>query len=193
VALPGLDARIVTERLILRPPRTSDAKALSIAMRDNAEHLAPWLPSGACAPAARKVRVLAEKIAEQRKLWRLDHGYALLVFEKGNERAVIGRAQINAIVRGVFQNAYLGYWIAASKQGQGLMTEAVRGAVSWAFSSVGLHRVQAAVIPRNAGSLRVLEKVGFRREGLAERYLKIAGRWQDHVIWAVTAEEFDRV
>lgn len=192
--LPGLDTRITTERLVLRPPRNSDAKLLARAMRDNADHLAPWVPKNASTPAARNVRILAEKISEQRKAWRVDKGYALLVFEgEGAGADLVGRVQLNAIVRGAFQNAYLGYWIAASKQGTGMMTEAVRAAVGWGFRSLGLHRIQAAVIPTNARSLRVLEKIGFRREGLAERYLEIAGRWQDHAICAMTREEFDRV
>src|SRR5262249_20067122 len=72
----------------------------------------------------------------------------------------------------------------------GLMSEAVAATLSWAFSAVRLHRVQAAVMPRNTASLRVVARVGFRREGVAERYLCIAGSWEDHVIFAVTAEEW---
>jgi ribosomal-protein-alanine N-acetyltransferase len=70
------------------------------------------------------------------------------------------------------------------------MTEAVRAATTFAFRTVGLHRLQAAVMPRNGGSQRVLEKVGYRREGTALRYLCIAGEWEDHVIFAVTSEEW---
>ena len=157
-------------------------------MRENAEHLATWSPQGSYTPSARAVRAVAKKIAEQRRLWRGDLGYALLVAAQGDERTVIGRVHLNAVVRGVFQNAYIGYWMAASQQGRGLMSEAVRAAVDWAFDTLRLHRIQAAVIPRNDRSVRVLEKLGFRREGLAERYLQIAGKWQDHAIFAVTRE-----
>lgn len=188
-----LETRITTERLVLRAPRASDVKAIALSMKQNAEHLAPWSPEGMYAPRARTPRAVAEKIAEQRKLWKLDRGWAFLVLARSDEKTVIGRVQLNNVVRGVFQNAYLGYWIAEALVGRGLMTEAVSGAVRWAFERGGLHRVQAAVIPSNVRSIRVLEKLGFRREGLAERYLKIAGKWQDHVIFAVTREEFDRV
>ena len=93
-------------------------------------------------------------------------------------------------MRGAFLNAYLGYWIDAEHEGRGLMTESVTAAVDFVFTVVGLHRVQAAVMPRNLGSARVLEKVGFRREGYAERYLAIAGTWEDHLIFGLTAEEW---
>jgi ribosomal-protein-alanine N-acetyltransferase len=105
---------------------------------------------------------------------------------------VIGRVALGGVLRGAFQNAYLGYWIDVAKQGLGLMPEAVQAATTFAFRGVGLHRVQAAVMPRNSRSLRVLEKVGYRREGLALRYLSIAGVWEDHVVFAVTAEEWDK-
>jgi ribosomal-protein-alanine N-acetyltransferase len=74
-------------------------------------------------------------------------------------------------------------------QGQGLTGEAIELVLGFAFERVGLHRVQAAIMPRNARSLRVVEKLGFRREGFAERYLQIAGKWEDHVLFAMTAEE----
>jgi ribosomal-protein-alanine N-acetyltransferase len=189
-SLPDLDTRIATERLVLRPPRTSDVKAIALSMKQNADHLAPWSPEGSYGPNARTPRAIAEKIVEQRKLWKLDRGYAFLVFTKNDEKTVIGRVQLNGIMRGVFQNAYLGYWMAKTLEGRGLMTEAVGGAIGWAFEALRLHRVQAAVIPHNGRSIRVLEKLGFRREGLAERYLQIAGKWQDHVIFAVTREDW---
>jgi ribosomal-protein-alanine N-acetyltransferase len=103
---------------------------------------------------------------------------------------IIGRLTLSNIVRGVFQNAYLGYWIDGAHGGRGLMTEAVALALGLAFGPHRLHRVQAAVMPSNIASRRVLEKNGFRREGLAERYLEIDGRWQDHLLYAITVEEW---
>ena len=82
-----------------------------------------------------------------------------------------------------------GYWMAADCQGRGLVTEAIRVLLDFGFGPAGLHRVQAAIMPRNARSLRVIEKLGFRREGYAERYLQIAGKWEDHIIFARTREE----
>jgi len=107
-----------------------------------------------------------------------------------HEGAIVGAVNLTAIVRGVFQNAYLGYWISPDVGGRGFATEAVRQAVETGFRTLALHRVQAAVIPRNVASVRVLEKAGFREEGLALRYLRIAGTWEDHRLFAVTAEEW---
>jgi len=103
---------------------------------------------------------------------------------------LVGRLQLSGISRGPFQNAYLGYFVSERHNGRGYATEAVRQAVGAAFGELGLHRVQAAVIPRNLASIRVLEKAGFREEGLALRYLQIAGVWEDHKLYAVTAEEW---
>jgi ribosomal-protein-alanine N-acetyltransferase len=85
----------------------------------------------------------------------------------------------------------LGYALAEKLGGQGWMTEAVRLVLGVAFGPLRLHRVQANAMPRNAGSLRVLEKNGFRREGFSPRYLCINGVWEDHVCCAITAEEFE--
>jgi [ribosomal protein S5]-alanine N-acetyltransferase len=114
-------------------------------------------------------------------------GYAFGIFDAGG---LVGYVNLNAVVRGVFQNAYLG-----SRSQSGRTAEATprrrcarrRGSRSRNF---GLHRVQAAVMPRNAGSIGVLEKAGFSREGLAEGYLQINGTWEDHVLFAVTRDEY---
>ncbi len=106
--------------------------------------------------------------------------------------AVIGRVALGGVMRGAFLNAHLGYWIDVDHQGRGHTTEAVAEVVSFAFRVAGLHRVQAAVMPRNAASLRVLAKVGFRKEGESSRYLQIAGKWEDHYLLALTKEEWQR-
>ncbi len=103
---------------------------------------------------------------------------------------VIGMVALGNVVRGAWQNATLGYKIASVANGRGHATTAVRLAVTRAFRDLGLHRVQAAVRPENAASLRVVAKAGLRVEGFAPRYLRIAGAWRDHVLFAVTAEEW---
>lgn len=104
-----------------------------------------------------------------------------------------GLFSLNEIVRGPFQSAHAGWSVSANVMGQGLGTEGVRALLDVAFDDppdgLGLHRVQANIIPRNAPSLRIAEKVGLRREGLALRYLRIAGSWEDHEMFAVTREE----
>jgi ribosomal-protein-alanine N-acetyltransferase len=102
----------------------------------------------------------------------------------------VGRIQLTGIALGPFQNAHVGYFVSERHNGRGYATEAVRQAVDAAFGPLELHRVQAAVMPRNIASIRVLEKVGFREEGFARRYLRIAGDWEVHKLYAVTREEW---
>ena len=142
-------------------------------------------------PQTRSPLRVSADVARIRNEWRKDLRFTVFAFRKGDERTVLGRLSLQ-VQRGVFQNAYLGYWCDVDEQGRGLTTECVRAMVTFAFGPLGLHRVQAAVMPNNPGSLRVLDKVGFRREGLAERYLQIAGAWADHVLLATTVEEWAR-
>lgn len=117
--------------------------------------------------------------------------YAFAIVEIGAGRnPIVGMTHLSSVHRGAWLNANLGYWVARGSGGRGYATEAVRRTVGFAFDLAGLHRVQAAVMPRNEASMRVLTKNGFRREGLAERYLQIAGEWEDHAIMAITSEEW---
>ncbi len=187
---PSLTTRLLTPRLELRALKTRDVPALYQALKSNADHLQPYSP----APAAEDRRVTltsaARQVARWRGLWRSGDTYALFAWPREEtERTIIGRITLGRITRGAFQNAYLGYWIDHEREKQGLTSEAVHAALEFAFGTLALHRVQAGVMPHNLASIRVLEKNGFRKEGFAERYLQIAGRWEDHVIFALTAEE----
>ncbi|NLA35432.1 MAG: GNAT family N-acetyltransferase, partial [Actinobacteria bacterium] len=97
---------------------------------------------------------------------------------------------ISSVHRGPFQSAYIGYWIDQRLAGNGYMPEAVVLTLRFAFEQMGLHRLQISIIPRNTASRRVVEKLGLRNEGVAERYLEINGVWEDHIRYAVTAEEW---
>lgn len=103
---------------------------------------------------------------------------------------LVGRIALTGIARGAFQNAYMGYYIDQEHNGKGYATAAVILCVKLAFHELGLHRVEAGVMPRNLRSMRVLAKAGFRNEGLAQSYIKINGKWEDHKIFAVTVDEF---
>ncbi|MEV4421052.1 GNAT family N-acetyltransferase [Patulibacter sp. NPDC049589] len=106
--------------------------------------------------------------------------------------ALVGRATLSQIFRGVFLNAYLGYEAMAGYEGRGYLTEGIRLVVGHAFGPLGLHRVEANVQPSNARSLALVRRLGFRREGFSPRYLYIAGDWRDHERWALLADEVDR-
>jgi ribosomal-protein-alanine N-acetyltransferase len=187
---PSLSTRIVTDRLVLQPPRTGDVARMRVALRKNALHLRPWSVAPAPGEDPASLTSVSRAVLRHRREWKQGQTYVLLLTDRRDPDVVIGRVALGGVLRGAFQNAYLGYWIDEDHQSRGLMTEAVRATTGFAFESVGLHRVQAAVMPRNAPSQRVLEKVGFRREGLALRYLCIAGRWEDHILFAMTADEW---
>ena len=124
-------------------------------------------------------------LTEQRR-WLEDEGAILGAFA-GEELA--GFARIGHVTRGGFQNCYLGYAVGEPFTGRGIATALVRAAVAHAFDDLGLHRVQANVRTTNEASKRVLLKAGFRREGLALRYLELDGAWVDHDLFAITAED----
>jgi ribosomal-protein-alanine N-acetyltransferase len=157
--------------------RLEHAPALAEAYARNRDHLAPWEPVRAESfftepgQEAAVAGVLAGVARGTGLAWLLWHG-----------DEVVGRVNLNNIVRGVFRSASAGYWVAAAHQGRGLATAAVRFACEQALAD-GLHRVEAGTLVHNTGSQRVLERSGFSRFGLAPSYLCIAGGWQDHVLF----------
>lgn len=187
---PTIATRVVTDRLVLRPPRTTDVPELRRAMRANYEHLRPWSVAPVPGEDPSSLASVSRTILRNRREWKLGQSFVLMVCPRENDDRILGRIALGGVLLGAFQNAYLGYWIDVEHQGRGLMTEAVRGTTMFAFQTARLHRVQAAVMPRNLSSQRVLEKVGYRREGTAQRYLCIAGSWEDHVVFAMTTEEW---
>ncbi len=119
----------------------------------------------------------------------LGSGFGFGVFVDG---AFAGEMNLSSVQRGPFQNCYVGYWIDEALAGNGYTPEALVVVMRFAFEDLGLHRVQIAIIPRNSASRRVVDKLGIREEGVAVRYLEINGAWEDHVRYAVTAEEWEQ-
>jgi ribosomal-protein-alanine N-acetyltransferase len=179
---------LTTRRLVLRPLDPDDARVLLAYAVENRAWLAPWEPAH---PASyftlEGQRNILYQCLEDR---RGETGVLYGLFERaGGEGKLRGRISVSGIVRGIWQNGFVGYSIAQEKAGQGYMTEAVRRMVLHGFAELGLHRLQASIIPRNAASLRVAEKARFRYEGRALRYLRINEVWEDHDIYAITADE----
>lgn len=168
-------SRELTGGIVLRPLRTSDARPLAAAYQANRLHLAPWEP----ARAEEFYTVEGQREVIGRRRAELAAGTALPMV-LATEDSVLGLLTLGSIVRGAFQNAHLGYWIASNVQGAGLMTAAVAAAVDIAQGALGLHRLEAATLVHNVASQRVLEKNGFEAYGVAPAYLRIAGEWQDH-------------
>ncbi|MGA9113959.1 MAG: GNAT family protein [Candidatus Dormiibacterota bacterium] len=155
-------------------------------LRRNREHLAPWEPLRGPDHLTEEMqrRLLAE--ADQAERAGREAGFGVTEVPSG---ALVGHVRISGIERGAFQSAHLGYFIDRDRCGRGYATEAVGAVTRWAFTTAGLHRLQASVMPHNLASIRVLEKAGYRREGLSVRYLKIAGSWRDHLLFARTVED----
>jgi ribosomal-protein-alanine N-acetyltransferase len=186
---PSLTTRLVTPRLVLRPPRTTDVTEIRRLLRANHEHLKPWNPAPPPGEDSSSITEVSKTVLRQRREWKLGRGFVFMVAEREHPTAFIGKIALSGIMRGAMYGAYLGYWMASDTQGRGYVTEALAAVLDFGFGPAGLHRVQAAIMPRNARSLRVIEKLGFRKEGYAERYLQIAGKWEDHEIYARTREE----
>lgn len=184
-----MTTRLVTPRLMLRPPRTTDVTEIRRLLRANHEHLKPWNPAPPPGEDPSSITEVSKTVLRQRREWKHGRGFVFMVAEREHPTAFIGKIALSGIMRGAMYGAYLGYWMSLDTQGRGYVTEALAAVLDFGFGPAGLHRVQAAIMPRNARSLRVIEKLGFRKEGYAERYLQIAGKWEDHEIYARTREE----
>ena len=155
-----------------------DAPILAELMRVNRDFLAPWEP----VRADDQFTEAGQRVAIQAALAEHAHGRSLPCVLVDTDGAIVGRINLNNIVRGAAQSASLGYWLAEAAGGRGLATTAVREITGLAFTELGLHRIQADTLVHNGASQRVLERNGFVRIGLAPRYLRIAGRWQDCIL-----------
>ncbi len=188
--LVPLGTRLESSRVALRAPRTIDIAELRSVLSRNADHLRPWSPSPPPGLNPLGFTELGRSIAKQRREWKAGTGYVFVALLRQAREPIIGRVALTSVARGPWQSAQLGYWIDAASGGRGLMSEGVALALDFAFERLELHRVQAAVMPKNLASRRILGKCGFREEGYAERYLRIGNAWEDHVIYGLTAEEW---
>jgi ribosomal-protein-alanine N-acetyltransferase len=191
---PEVTIPIATElegaRLLLRAPRPGDATQLRSLLIRNADHLRPWSPSPAPGTNPLLGSELSRSISRQRREWKHGLSYVFLIALRMPGQPLVGRVALTSVTRGPFQNAHLGYWVDITHVGRGLATEAIDLALAFAFDRLLLHRIQAAVMPHNGASRSILAKRRFREEGYARRYLCIAGRWEDHLLYGLTKEEW---
>jgi [ribosomal protein S5]-alanine N-acetyltransferase len=176
-------------RLALRPLTVADFGQWQEVRRRNHDWLVRWeprRPPGSSDVIDSRSAFAARCRARDRER-QLGTGYGYGIFVDGR---LAGEINVNGVQRGPFQSAYVGYWVDEALAGQGYVPEAVVTLARHAFDDLGLHRLQIAIIPRNHASRRVVEKLGLRDEGTAVRYLEIAGVWEDHVRYAITAEEW---
>jgi len=176
-------------RIQLRPLEPSDFVAWREVRRANAAWLGPWEP--ARLPGQPDVvedpQSFAVRCDARHREFQLGAGFGFGIFVDGG---LVGEINLSSVQRGAFQSAYVGYWMDHRHAGNGYMPEALVVLARYAFSDLRLHRLQIAIIPRNDRSRRVVDKLGIRSEGVAQRYLEINGVWEDHVRYAITAEEW---
>ncbi len=181
--------RLYGQRVLLRPLVSPDFVAWSRIRLNNEDWLLPWepkrqpgFPDPATDRAAFEMRCNAR--ARDRSS---DSAYAFGVFV---DQQLVGEVNLNHVLRGSLQAGTIGYWIDRGYAGHGYTAEAVAVLLRFCFEQLRLHRIEICIVPRNLNSRRVVEKLRLRCEGLAERYLEINGRWEDHLRYAITAEEW---
>ncbi|MDT4916072.1 MAG: [ribosomal protein S5]-alanine N-acetyltransferase [Pseudonocardiales bacterium] len=187
--VPGWPATLSVGPVLLRPPRLRDARAWSEIRLRNERWLEQWEPSSPLTWVERNgvggwpglhsaLRTSARK-------------GAMLPFMITYGDRLVGQLNISNVVHGALRSCTVGYWVDGAMAGRGITPTSLALAIDHCFGAVGLHRVEVDIRPENAASLRVVEKLGLRREGFYERFLDIDGAWRDHLAFAVTVEELN--
>lgn len=190
---PSPSTHIQTKRLVLRPVGMADRDAFIDLLTASKDHFAPWWPSPL--PGDTPAIVFDRHIERQTVDHMTGSGFRRGAFLRDGpgSGSLVGLVNLGQVFRGFFLSCYIGWSIDVRHVGRGLAPEAVNGVLDAAFSpeplGLALHRVQANIMPCNAASLRVSAKCGFRHEGRAKDYLQIAGRWEDHEMFAKLASE----
>lgn len=176
-----------TDRLILRKPDTKLATSILYYFIRNKEFLKKWEPLKNerfySIDYQKNQQYIEAKLLSEGKL------YKLWISNKAEPNKIIGSVALNNIIRGCFQSCQLGYRLDKDEFNKGLITEAVKAIIHIAFDQLTLHRIEANIMPINKQSLRVTEKLGFKYEGLAHKYLKINGKWEDHIHMVLLNED----
>jgi ribosomal-protein-alanine N-acetyltransferase len=185
----GLDRglRLQRDRVYLRYPVQRDWRDWSALRADSRAFLAPWEPTWAHDALSRGA--FRRRLKMYRAEMRQGVTYSFLIFRAADD-ALLGGITLSNLRRGVAQSATLGYWIGAAHARRGYVTEALWAVLEYAFQRLGLHRVEAACLPGNEASRRLLLGSGFQEEGYAREYLRINGSWQDHQLFAILRGEF---
>jgi ribosomal-protein-alanine N-acetyltransferase len=178
---------IETERLILMVLGPDAAPMVLDFYQRNRSFLEPWEPLRDADFYTPEFH--AEQLARDLVQTEGKNALRLYLFKQGDKGRVIGSLGFSSIVRGAFLSCFLGYKLDGAECGRGYMTEALRAGIDVVFRDYGLHRIEANIMPRNLPSLRLAERLGFRREGLSRQYLKIHGIWEDHAHMVLLNEE----
>jgi ribosomal-protein-alanine N-acetyltransferase len=177
--------------VLLRPPRLADHAAWAALRAESRDYLQLWEPTWPADDLTRAA--FRRRLGVYTRELELQNAFPFFIFVQapdGREGPLAGAVTLSNIRRGVAETGQIGYWIGERWAGQGLAPAAVRALCGFAFEQLRLHRVEAACVPSNARSRRVLEKAGFRLEGRARAYLKINGVWADHLLFGLVEDEY---
>lgn len=182
--------RLYSKRVMLRPLGSPDFEAWSEVRNRNNAWLQPWepqVPPNTADPSKNR-DAFSNRCAARDRERTSGNNFSFGVFVDG---AFVGEINLNNVIRGAMQCGTIGYWIDEARAGNGYIAEAVVLLSRFAFDELRLHRIEVCIIPRNINSRRVMEKLEFREEGLALRYLEINGIWEDHIRYGFTVEEWE--
>jgi ribosomal-protein-alanine N-acetyltransferase len=174
------------EGLYLRVPTLADYLSWTQLRAESRKFLTPWEPTWPADDLTRSA--FRRRIRRYQIEIRDDRAYPFFILRQA-DGLMLGGITLSNVTRGMTQTATIGYWMGERFAGRGHMTAAVRALVPYAFSALRLHRLEAACLPHNTASIRLLEKTGFQREGLARGLVCINGRWQDHIVFALLTDD----
>ena len=179
--------KLTGERVFLRPPKRRDALKWQKLRMSSKSFLVPWEPSWDAASCSR--RAYLRYFKNSNYLANMDRAYSFLIF-KSDDNTLLGGINIGNVRRGVSQSASLGYWIGEKYSRNGYMKEALKLLIPSLFVDLRLNRIEAATLQENIASKNLLKKIGFKKEGVLRKYLKINGTWRDHILYGLLENDF---
>ena len=179
--------KLTGERVFLRPPKRRDALKWQKLRMSSKSFLVPWEPSWDASSCTR--RAYLRYFKNSNYLANMDRAYSFLIF-KTEDKSLLGGINIGNVRRGVSQSASLGYWIGEKYSRNGYMKEALKLLIPSLFIDLRLNRIEAATLEENIASKNLLKKIGFKKEGVLRKYLKINGTWRDHILYGLLENDF---
>ena len=179
--------KLTGERVFLRPPKRRDALKWQKLRMSSKSFLVPWEPSWDASSCTR--RAYLRYFKNSNYLANIDRAYSFLIF-KTDDKTLLGGINIGNVRRGVSQSASLGYWIGEKYSRKGYMKEALKLLIPSLFVDLRLNRIEAATLEENIASKNLLKKIGFKKEGVLRKYLKINGTWRDHILYGLLENDF---
>ena len=179
--------KLTGKRVFLRPPKRRDALKWQKLRMSSKSFLVPWEPSWDASSCTR--RAYLRYFKNSNYLANMDRAYSFLIF-KTEDKTLLGGINIGNVRRGVSQSASLGYWIGEKYSRNGYMKEALKLLIPSLFVDLRLNRIEAATLEENIASKNLLKKIGFKKEGVLRKYLKINGNWRDHILYGLLENDF---